>query len=142
MCRRIERRFYSRPESVPEARHLVAWALQDWGLDVADVGAPVGMDLLLVASELVTNAAKSHSGSFVLSVDVHRDRIELAVADEDPSPARRMDPGIEQANGRGLGIVDALASSWGQTPFDGHTKRVWCRLDVPPGSALGRECRL
>ncbi|HET6965811.1 MAG TPA: ATP-binding protein [Acidimicrobiales bacterium] len=142
MCRRIERRFESRPESVPEARHLVAWALRDWGLDDADVAAPTGMDLLLVASELVTNAAKSHSHDFLLSVDVHRDHVELVVADEDPEPARRMEPGLDQANGRGLGIVDALASSWGQTPFDGHIKRVWCRLDLPPGSALGSGCAL
>lgn len=142
MCRRIERRFKSRPESVPEARHLVAWALRDWGLDDADSAAAAAMDLLLMASELVTNAAKSSSDSFVLSVDVHRDHLELAVADADPSPARRIDPGFEQPNGRGLGIVAALSSSWGQTPYDGHTKRVWFRMDVPAGSALGRECRL
>lgn len=142
MCKRIERRFESRPESVPEARHLVAWALRDWGVDDADVAAPAGMDLLLVVSELVTNAAKSRSDGFVLTVDAHHDHVELAVADEDPRPATRADPGIERANGRGLGIVAALASSWGQTRFDGYTKRVWCRLDLPPGSALGSGCRL
>lgn len=142
MCRRIERRFESRPESVPEARQAVARALEDWGLGPLDVAARAGGDLLLVASELATNAAKASSHSFLLTVDAHRDHLEVTVADEDPRPARRLEPGLDQSSGRGLGIVEALCSCWGQTPFDGHTKTVWCRMNLPVGSNLGRECLL
>jgi anti-sigma regulatory factor (Ser/Thr protein kinase) len=142
MCRRIQRRFDSRPESVPEARHLVAWALREWGVDERDSAAAAISDLLLVASELVTNAAKASTHTFVLTVEAHRDHVELDVADEDPRPVRRLDPGLDQFSGRGMGIVEAVASSWGQTPHDGSTKRVWCRVSVPPGSALGHDCRL
>ena len=120
----------------------MAWALQDWGVDERDIAAAAGGDLLLVASELVTNAAKSSSEDFVLLVEAHRDRVELTVVDQDPHPARRLEPGTDQFNGRGLGIVEALASSWGQRPYDGRTKAVWCRMDVPSGSVLGRGCRL
>lgn len=142
MCRRITRRFESGPESVPAARHLVARTLEDWGVDEHDVASGASGDLLLVTSELVTNAAKSSSRGFVLTVDAHRDHVELKVADEDPRPAQRLAPGLEQANGRGLGIVEALATEWGQTPFNGVTKEVWCRVDLPPGSVLGKECRI
>lgn len=142
MCRRIEHEFDSRPESVPEARRLVARALEKWGLDERDVASEAGGDLLLVASELATNAAKAASDGFVVSVDAHRDHVELVVVDHDPRPAQRLEPGMDQANGRGLGIVAALCTQWGQTRFDGSSKRVWCRIDLAPGSALGRECRL
>ena len=111
-------------------------------MDEHDVAAGASGDLLLVASELVTNAAKASSDTFVLSVDAHRDHVELVVADEDPRPARRLEPGLDQANGRGLGIVDALCTQWGQTPFDGRSKQVWCRMDLPAGSVLGKECQL
>lgn len=111
-------------------------------MDDADVAARAGGDLLLIASELVTNAAKSRSSAFLLAIDAHRDHVEVAVVDEDPHPARRMAPGTDQYSGRGLGIVEALSSSWGQDPYDGHTKRVWCRMDLPPGSVLGSGCRL
>lgn len=127
---------------MPEARHVLARALEEWGVDEHDVAAGASGDLLLVASELVTNAAKAESRSFLLTVDAHRDHIELGVADDDPRPARRLAPGLEQANGRGLGIVEALSASWGQTDFDGTSKKVWCRMELPPGSVLGQECRL
>lgn len=142
MCKHIERRFQGRTESVPAARRLVAQTLEEWGVDEADVAAGAGGDLVLVASELVTNAAKAASSTFVVTVDAHRDYVDLTVMDEDPRPARRLEPGLDLANGRGLGIVDALSSQWGQTPFDGLTKTVWCRVDLPAGSILGRECRL
>ena len=111
-------------------------------MDEHDVASEAGGDLLLVASELVTNAAKASSDRFVLTVDAHRDHVELVVADHDPRPAERLQPGLDQANGRGLGIVAALCTQWGQTPFDGSSKKVWCRIDLEPGSILGRECRL
>lgn len=142
MCRRIQRRFESRPEAVSFARETVARALRDWGVDERDVAAGATSDLLLVASELVTNAAKARSHCFVLTVDAHRDHLEVTVADEDPSPARRLFPGLERDAGRGLAIVDAVASSWGQTPHDGQVKRVWCRISLPGGSVLGQGCRL
>lgn len=142
MCRRIERAFESRPESVPEARRLVARALEEWGVDEEDVASDASGDLLLVASELVTNAAKAASDGLVVTFDAHRDHVELVVADRDPRPARRVEPNLDQANGRGLGIVATLCTQWGQTPFDGSSKTVWCRIDLAPGSALGRECRL
>ncbi len=121
---------------------MVARALEDWGLDERDVAAGASGDLLLVTSELVTNASKSGSSTFLLEMDAHRDHVELAVVDEDPEPARRLVPDLNQYSGRGLGIVEALSSSWGQDPYDGRTKRVWCRFDLPAGSILGRGCRL
>lgn len=121
---------------------MVARALEEWGVDEHDVAAGTGGDLLLVASELATNAAKASTPGFVLSLDAHRDHVKLTVTDQDPSPARRLEPGLEHPSGRGLGIVEALCTRWGQTSFDGASKDVWCRMDLPPGSNLGRDCRL
>lgn len=120
----------------------MARALEEWGVDREDVAYGSGADLLLAASELVTNAAKARSHTFTLEVQAHRDYVELKVTDEDPRPARRLAPGPDQSNGRGLGIVDTLATTWGQTDYDGRAKQVWCRVAVPAGSALGEGCRL
>lgn len=120
----------------------MARALEDWGLDEHDVAAGTGGDLVLVASELATNAAKASTPNFVLTLDAHREYMKLTVADGDPRPARRLDPTLQQASGRGLGIVEALCTCWGQTAFDGASKQVWCRMNLPAGSNLGRECRL
>ncbi|GAA2220714.1 hypothetical protein GCM10010232_00610 [Streptomyces amakusaensis] len=50
-----------------------------------------------------------------------------------PSPALRAAAGESEVHGRGLILVDALASRWGaERVVTG--KRVWAELDIPPKS--------
>lgn len=90
------------------SRRFVERALARWELDdLCDVA-------VLLTSELVTNAIV-HAQTEV-AVTITRDdprTISVAVSDNsrsEPRPQRHTD---DSATGRGLGILDALASSWG-----------------------------
>lgn len=101
--------------AVPEARRLVRDAIRAWGLpvdsDVADVA-------FLLTSEVVANAvthgSESASATIRLSVDGAEGRLLVEVDDTsfDP-PVVRNDPPSGSEHGRGMLLVDALASAWG-----------------------------
>ncbi|MEU5628950.1 ATP-binding protein [Streptomyces tendae] len=59
----------------------------------------------------------------------------LRVEVRDPSSRRpfQTPPSDEHEGGRGLLLVDALATSWGVRPGPGAGKTVWMQLDVPGG---------
>lgn len=83
---------------------------------------------------MLGNAVRSCRSVLVLQVSVHADRIDIAVSDDSPDPAVRKQPGPDSTEGRGLGIIDALSESWGQTPWDGNLKTVWSRIRIPAGA--------
>ena len=137
-------RFPTHPHSARTVRQLVADTLRAWGLE------PLVDDARLVVTELSTNATL-HSGasSFLLSVAATPGSgVRLAVGDEGAVPAaavvRRARPGRgtatalrpETTTGRGLAIVDELASAWGVT-VDGATKWVWAELHAEGTDAAG-----
>lgn len=84
--------------------------------------------LVLVVSELVTNAVEHGRGTIVLAIQYDGFDIHGSVVDEgsgfDYTP-RTFDR--REVRGRGLPIVDALVSRWGVTP--GST-RVWFELNL------------
>lgn len=112
------------PGSVANVRRFLTGVLDEWGLQsLVDTGA-------LLVSEVVTNALL-HARS---AADVHISRtakgIEVEVRDLDARvPAVRVADGDEES-GRGLYLLDALASAWGAEPSPSG-KRVWFRLDLP-----------
>jgi hypothetical protein len=73
---------------------------------------------------------------------VHRTFAEISVEDRAPAAARLKLARMEDSSGRGLAMVAALSSQWGQEPFDGVRKKVWSRVPVPPGSVSSRYCTL
>ena len=105
------------------ARHLI-WRL------LADGEAGVDTDAAgLLTSELVTNAIR-HAGTPVgllvrldagLRVEVSDGRPEMAVSAGVPSGS--------SVSGRGLQLVDELASRWG-VERDTDRKTVWFELDA------------
>lgn len=86
-------------------------------------------DVVLVATELVTNAVLHTAGTVEVAAWRAPDgawRVE--VADESPVvPVLQDDVPLRQPNGRGLRIVQALATSWGVVRTDSG-KRCWVEL--------------
>jgi anti-anti-sigma regulatory factor len=86
---------------------------------------------VLVASELVTNAVLHAHGQLRLLVELRGHQLHLAVHDADPHLLRLATaPDTLAEGGRGLPLVEALASSWEvQHPAEGG-KAVACVLDL------------
>lgn len=91
-------------------------------------------DVMLVVSELVTNAVEHAASSTCLRAELGDDRLRLEVDDtssvepvvRDPDPARLDVP--RARGGFGLRIVSALAADWGWTSTP-TGKSVWVELD-------------
>lgn len=122
------RAFAARPESAGEARRFVAGQLRS-----ARCEALVEPATLLV-SELVTNALL-HAGTDVdVRVDVAGDRLRVEVHDLSPAPPRRRHYGLDASTGRGLHMLDAVASDWGvQATSTG--KAMWFTISTMHPSA-------
>jgi anti-sigma regulatory factor (Ser/Thr protein kinase) len=116
------RRFAPDATNVRAAREFVADELADQGFEGdADV-------VLLLASELVTNAVRHAATPFEIAVDVADGQVVVAVADGDVEHEPKIcHPGPEDTNGRGLLLVDQLASRWG-SDRTGRGKSVWFRV--------------
>jgi anti-sigma regulatory factor (Ser/Thr protein kinase) len=119
---RLQRALSAEPSSVGEARQLVRemcdrTALEEQARDAA----------ILLTSELVTNAVLHASGEVRLSVLAAPSSITVEVGDDSPRHPvpRHAAPGA--VNGRGLGIVEACASSWGVRDED-PGKSVWFEI--------------
>ena len=98
------------------------WAERAGWLDRAD-------DLILLVSELVANAVVSATGGsirMVLSLPTGALRCEVT-NNGDGWPVHRVVPPTA-LSGRGLHLVDQLASRWGSVGVDGSTV-VWFELD-------------
>ncbi|MFB7499496.1 SpoIIE family protein phosphatase [Streptomyces sp. NPDC056161] len=132
------------PLAAGSARALVSRAFTEW----AELGLVrherLADDVMIVVSELVTNAVV-HAGTDVeLVCRLEEDgAVVIEVGDHHPSRAPR-DNGAETPYeipeyGRGLRLVATLAESWGVTYRTG-AKTVWARLTPEDGPlADGRE---
>lgn len=100
----LDCRFPAEPRYVTEARH----ALREWlG------GAGSHDDLLLVASELASNAVRAGATWFRLRAWREDGRLALEVADDGPGfdaplPSTEQLPPLDAENGRGLFLVRML----------------------------------
>lgn len=114
-------RLAARPESAGAARRFVTSALTGVGGDVLDT-------VELLTSELVTNAVLHAGTDIEVQVWAMAGRVHVSVFDEAPtrSIARREDD-VDAATGRGLQMVESLASAFGSDIVSG-TKMVWFEL--------------
>ncbi len=85
---------------------------------------------LLLVSEIVTNALSYGDGQPVIDVDVDPDRMRVSVTDdaEGTPSVQRQDNGLAE-HGRGLFLVESLASRWGINRRVPTGKSVWFELD-------------
>ncbi|MEU8569659.1 ATP-binding protein [Streptomyces pathocidini] len=120
---------------VPTARDFTRQALYDWGwlpAATADQRA-AAEDVLLVVSELVTNACLHAEGPEELRVGCKGKVLRLEVVDLGTgSPAPRTPHRAGRPGGHGMFIVQRLCLDWGvvRNP-DGVGKTVWAELAGP-----------
>lgn len=96
---------------------------------LADQPAEVREVAVLLADELVTNAIVHGSGDIGLRVHVSDDGVRVDVSDESTGApiVREVEPG--QSHGRGMRIIDSLATAWGVDELPGG-KNVWFSLEL------------
>lgn len=125
-ARRTVRWHYSPvPSSVADLRGRVRTALTGWGV----VGR-LAEDVVLVVSELATNAIEHARTSLVVNLDDGRVRVRVRVRDH--SHERPVLRSVEEDPERGWGLrMIARVASWGWEPHpDGKT--VWAEIERPP----------
>jgi DNA-binding NarL/FixJ family response regulator len=108
--------------------------------DVIDAATEEVMtDVELLVSELVINAVVHASSSPRVDVVLGRDRYRVEVYDDDPTMPELREPGIADRGGRGILLLDRLASRWGAEPH-GRGKVVWFERDrlAAPGPLPSR----
>ena len=72
-------------------------------------------DIVLVASELVTNAVNAGGTTLEVEILVSPHRVEIVVSDDAEGWPAPTAPDVTDLSGRGLQIVDHLTHSWGTT---------------------------
>lgn len=110
--------------AVPFVREQLARVLADWGL-TAEAGEPV----LLVVTELVTNALDHARGPIQLVVSFPGECVRVEVHDAATEPPQQQPRDPWAARGRGLQLVDALSARWGSLP-DATGKTVWADVTI------------
>lgn len=98
--------------------------------ECADCDDRTRFELELIVSELATNAVRHAGTPFRVRVERDGESVRVAVDDRSDDRPERVEPDGYRG-GRGLRIVDTLASEWGTEPADGGGKRVWARVDLP-----------
>ena len=111
--------------AIAPARHWARDRLAEAGVDDGHLDL-----LVLLVSELVTNAVAHADPPVVLRVDVDEERTRVEVTDGVREVPVVRDPPPTALGGRGVMFVDRLSSSWGTCDdVDGAAaKAVWFEL--------------
>ncbi|MBH1935261.1 ATP-binding protein [Streptomyces sp. AV19] len=122
------------PSEVGRARRWARSRLAGCGIGVDE---PLEETLILLISELVTNAVVHTGCPAVLRMLFPGGTVRVEVADFSARPPRRRCADGSETGGRGLELVDGLADRWGWQ-HEGSGKSIWCEIDrrpVAPGPA-------
>ncbi|WP_147431993.1 ATP-binding SpoIIE family protein phosphatase [Motilibacter peucedani] len=125
------------------ARARVLAALTGWGHGGSDdAGGPGGFEavdaVVLLTDELVTNAVVHAQSPLRLQVRATGTYLRVSVTDESPRLPSPRGNGVEEGSqpldavpegGRGLRLVDLLASRWGVEPLP-VGKRIWFEVEL------------
>ncbi|MEV1176163.1 ATP-binding protein [Nonomuraea sp. NPDC049784] len=117
--------------SITAARRIARRALAEFGYQGHHE------DVLLVVSELVTNALVHGDGPPSLRMRGSASQVRVEVGDAGERLPEPREPG--PANGWGLHVVGLLSTGWGISPRDGG-KVVWCELAPSLAPVQSHRC--
>jgi CheY-like chemotaxis protein len=115
--------FPADPASVAGARRFVRGSLHGQDQELLE-------RVVLLTSELVTNAVLHAGTDARVEIRLTPGVVRVEVGDEGPGAPTIRDPDVGGPGGRGLPIVDHVASRWGVAPA-GRGKVVWFEVDRP-----------
>jgi ABC-type transporter Mla MlaB component len=118
---RVHRYLEPTVEAPRIAREIATHAWWDWDLP----GRPNSAQIL--ASELVTNGVRHARTPLSFSMTLRGPVVRVSVQDWASEPVRQRSPAESDLQGRGLIVVEAIASRWGSVPL-GDGKVVWAEL--------------
>ncbi len=116
----------ARSQSPAEARRFVAGVLHSWRMSEL-----VGGDIELLTSEVASNAVRHTGGAFTVIVRYDGTHVRVEVGDGSRALPRVQDFSPFDTSGRGMFLVETLASAWGAFPTV-EGKRVW--FEMPAGA--------
>ena len=125
MSQVLELRFRhaARPSAIGRARRDVGDALA-----LAEVDRRTSGDVMLLVSELVTNAVRHARGDqFEVRLEVRPDALRIEVHDEGAGFVPEIAPSGDGTGGYGLYIVERLAARWGVERDEGGV--IWLEVD-------------
>jgi anti-sigma regulatory factor (Ser/Thr protein kinase) len=117
------------PTSVGTARRFIEARTAAWSFP-----EPAGSQLVLIGSELVTNAVLHARTELTLVLELRDGRVRISVEDRSSAPPTLRHYRADALTGRGLGVVAALSDSWGiSSAADG--KVVWAEVAASGNAA-------
>jgi anti-sigma regulatory factor (Ser/Thr protein kinase) len=117
---RSEQAFEATVTEVGAARHFAEAALANWEV--------VPDDIVLVVSELASNAVRHAGSDFKVSLEHLDGAVVVGVTDANTQMPETRTP--RSGNGRGLLIVDRVARTWGVWTRPDGGKTVWAEVPI------------
>jgi anti-sigma regulatory factor (Ser/Thr protein kinase) len=119
------------PSSAGAARRFIEARVSAWSFP-----QPAAEQLVLIGSELVTNAVLHARTDLTLTLELDDGRARISVKDQSKAPATLRHYRTDALTGRGLGVVASLSDSWGiSAAADG--KVVWAEVAAADDAAGG-----
>ncbi|MFK0222896.1 PAS domain S-box protein [Streptomyces vinaceus] len=119
--------------SVREGRRFLSSTLSLWGYHDEQLNSTA----CLLASELLSNAVNHSCGPIRLRLRQAGGELSVEVCDGSPVLPQARFAAPDAESGRGLLLVDSLASSWGTLPT-AEGKVIWFSLPLPSPRRAGR----
>ena len=129
---KTSRSFAPSQQSVGAARRFVSEHITDLTPEAQDA-------VVLMVSEIATNALIHAGSGFQLTVDRTQARLRVSVTDLGPGVPSLQSPPSRQPHGRGLRIVEQLSDQGGTSESPKTGKTVWFQLNLAAATEAGRQ---
>jgi len=126
------------PAAVSDARRQVVAVVRGWDVPLSEDAFG---DLELLSTELITNAVRYTEAACAVVVRWTGVRVRVEVTDVDPVRPQPRHGSLEAEGGRGLLLVECLATIWGSAS-DPAGKVVWFEVGPPDVTPLAPGRRL